>query len=62
MQSFNVRFIDDVINVKICLQSTSRAMGLTGRKRGKDRNRKIEYLQNKMKQNLDEIKNIFHSF
>ena len=33
----------------------------TGRKRGKDRNKKIEYLENQ-KSFLDEIKSIFHSF
>ena len=34
---------------------------LTRGKRGKDRNIKFEYLENK-KSFLDEIKNIFHSF
>ena len=50
----------DVINFKIYLLSTPKAMADRGKRRV-DRNTKFEYLENK-ENFLDEIKNIFHSF
>ena len=52
--------VDDVINFKTYLQSTSIAMA-DGKKEGKTEIQKLEYLENE-KSFLDEIKNIFHSF
>ena len=49
--------VNDVINFKIYLRSTSKAMA----DRGGDKIQKSEYLENE-KSFLDEIKNIFHSF
>ena len=52
--------VDDVINLKIYLRSTSKAMA-DGEIEGKTEIQKFEYLENE-KSFLDEIKNIFHSF
>ena len=52
--------MDGIINFKIFLGSTSKAMA--GReKEGKTKIQKFKYLKNE-KSFLDEIKNIFHSF
>ena len=52
--------VDDVINFKIFLGSTSKGMADRGKK-GKTKLQKCEYLENE-KSFLDELKNIFHSF
>ena len=51
--------VDDVINFKVYLGSSSRSMA-DGEKEGKMEIQKSEYLENE-KNFLDEIKNIFHS-
>ena len=51
--------VDDVINFKIDLGSTPKAMA--DREKKKVEVQKLEYLENE-KKFLDEIKNIFHSF
>ena len=51
-----VLIFDDVINFKIYLGSSSRAMADWEKKRGRWKHKKNE------KSFLDEIKNIFHSF
>ena len=53
--------VNDVINLKIFLESTSKAMADTEKKAGKTKIQKFEYLENE-KSFLDEIKNIFHGF
>ena len=50
----------DVINFKIYLQTTVKAMADREKKRGR-KIQKYEYLENE-KSFLDEIKSIFHSF
>ena len=50
----------DVINFKIYLQATLKAMADSEKKRGR-KIQKYEYLENE-KSFLDEIKSIFHSF
>ena len=50
----------DVINFKIYLQTTLKAMADREKKRGR-KIQKYEYLENE-KSFLDEIKSIFHSF
>ena len=50
----------DVINFKIYLQTTLKAMADREKKRGR-KIQKCEYLENE-KSFLDEIKSIFHSF
>ena len=50
----------DVINFKIYLQATLKAMADSKKKRGR-KIQKYEYLENE-KSFLDEIKSIFHSF
>ena len=55
-----IHTIDDIINLKIYLGSSSKAMA-DGEKRGRMEIQKFEYLENK-KSFLDEIKTIFHSF
>ena len=53
--------VDDVINVKIFLGSTSKAMADREKKEGKTKIQKFEYLENK-KSFFDEIKTVSHSF
>ena len=50
----------DVINFKIYLQATLKAMADSKKKRGR-KIQKYEYLENE-KSFLDEIKSVFHSF
>ena len=50
----------DVINFKIYLQATLKAMADREKKRGR-KIQKYEYLENE-KSFLDEIKSVFHSF
>ena len=50
----------DVINFKVYLQTTLKAMADREKKRGR-KIQKYEYLENE-KSFLDEIKSIFHSF
>ena len=50
----------DVINFKIYLQATLKAMADSEKKRGR-KIQKYEYLENE-KSFLDEIKSIFHTF
>ena len=52
--------IDDFINFKIHLRSTSK-QSPTGKKKGKTEIQKLEYLE-KVKSFLDEIKGIFHNY
>ena len=52
--------VDDIVNFKIYIQSTSKAMADWGEK-GRTEIQKSEYLENE-KNFLDEIKNIFQSF
>ena len=56
-----IKTTDDVINFKIFLGSSSKAMGDRKKKEGKTKIQKFEYLENE-KSFLDEIKNSFHSF
>ena len=53
--------VDDVINFKIFLESTSKVMADREKKEGKMNVQKLEYLENG-KSFLGEIKNIFHNF
>ena len=56
-----IETVDDVINFKIYIGSSSRAMADREEKEGKMEIQKAEYLENE-KSFSDEIKNIFHSF
>ena len=53
--------VGEVINYKIYLPSTSKAMAGRGKKRARQKHKKFEYLKNG-KSFLDEIKNIFIVF
>ena len=53
--------VDDLINFEIFLGSTSKAMADRGKKVGKTKMQKFEYLESE-KSFFDEIKNIFPSF
>ena len=55
--------VDDIINFKIDLPTTSKAIADRGKKReGKTEIQKSEYLEDKKNFLLDEIRNIFHGF
>ena len=53
--------VGDVINLKVFLESISKAMVDREKKEGKTKIQKFEYLENE-KSFSDETKNIFHSF
>ena len=53
--------VDDVIDFKIFLGSSSKAMADRGKQEGKAKIQKFVYLENE-KSFLDKMKNIFHSF
>ena len=58
---FKFKTIGDVINIKIYLWSSSKAVAYRGEKEESREIRKFEYLENE-KSILDEIKSIFHNF
>ena len=55
------QIVDDVMNFKIFLESTSKGMADREKKEGKTKIQKLEYIKDE-KNFLDEIKNIFLQF